>query len=98
MGKQDAEQIEVPGTEREVDQQLENAIRQLKAKNEAATEARNEVKRCHQKGTDLLKEKGLESYTSEKQGFTLVKNDKEDVKLVPYSPPRPPKASKGAEA
>lgn len=87
-----AEQLDVPGTEREVDTQLENAIRQIKAKNEAGTEARNEIKKAKDRGNVLLHEKKLESYTSEKQGFTLVRNDKEDVKLVPYSPPKAPKA------
>lgn len=85
------EQSEIPGTEREVDAQLENAIRRIKSKNEAATEARNEVKKAKDNGVELLKEKKLESYTSEKQGFTLRRNDKEDVKLEHWSPPKPPK-------
>jgi len=92
--KNKPEQIDVPGTERVVDTQLETAIRNIKARNEASTEARNEVKKAKDRGNVLLHEKELESYTSEKQGFTLVRNDKEDVKLVPYSPPKP----KSAEA
>ncbi len=87
-----AVQDEIPGTERPVDQQLENAIRRIKSKNEAATEARNEVKKAKDSGVALLKEKELESYTSEKQGFTLKRNDKEDVKLEHWSPPKPTKA------
>lgn len=90
MGK--AEQLDVPGTEREVDAQLENAIRQIKSKTEDQTQAKNEVRKAKDRGNTLLHEKELESYTSEKQGFTLVRNDKEDVKIVPWSPPKPPRA------
>lgn len=89
MGK--AEQMDVPGTEREVDQQLENAIRNIKSKTETATQAANEKRKAHDKGRELLREKGLELYVSEKQGFTLRANDREAVKLEVWHPPKPPK-------
>jgi hypothetical protein len=92
-----AEQTEIPGTEREVDTQLENAIRNIKAKTEAVTEARNEKKKAEDKGQQLLAEKQLEVYVSEKQRFKLVATKKEGVKLEHWEPPAPGKAEK-AEA
>lgn len=92
MGR--GEQIEVPGTEREVDEQLENVIRRIKSKVEAMTEARNEKKKADDRGQELLAEKKLPYYVSEKQGFKLVATNKEGVKLEHWSPPKPPKVEK----
>lgn len=91
------EQTEVPGTEREVDQQLETAIRNIKAKTEAVTEARNEKKKAEDKGQSLLVEKEMPFYVSEKQRFKLVATKKEGVKLEHWEPPTPARAEK-AEA
>lgn len=87
-----ADQVEIPGTEREVDTQLENAIRQIKSKTESVTEARNEKVKAEDRGQVLLAEKKLPFYVSEKQGFKLVATNKEGVKLEHWSPPKPPKA------
>lgn len=92
------EQQEIPGTERPIDPQLENAIRAIKSKNEARTEAGNELKKAKDKGQTLLEEKDLPEYISEKQGFRLVRRDKSDVKLEHWSPPKPPRVTEnGAE-
>jgi hypothetical protein len=93
MGRSDAEQIEVPGTEREVDQQLENVIRLIKSKTEAATMAANEKRKAQDRGSALLREKDLDLYVSEKQGLTLRRSDKEAVKLEVWHPPKPSKAA-----
>ena len=84
-----SEQIEVPGTEREVDTQMENAIRTIKSKTEDATQAAKEKRKAKDKGIGLLQEKGLKEYVSEKQGFVLRRNDKEDVKMSVWTPPKP---------
>lgn len=99
MGKADKpEQIHIEGTERPTDQQLENAIRAIKGKTEARTEAGNELKKAKDKGQSLLEEKELPEYISEKQGFKLVKRNRDDVKLEHWTPPRPPKVTEnGAE-
>lgn len=90
------EQIEVPGTEREVDDQCENVIRRIKSKVEAVTEARNEKKKADDRGQELLAEKKLDFYVSEKQGFKLVRTNKEGVKLQHWTPPKPTKVEADA--
>jgi hypothetical protein len=97
MAGSKAEQTTIPGTDRETDTQLENAIRNIKSKTEAVTEARNEKKKAEDRGQELLKEKALPFYVSEKQRFKLVATSKEGVKLEHWEPPAPGKAEK-AEA
>lgn len=86
-----AEQMEVPGTEREVNEKLEKAIRKIKAKTEEATVAANEKRKAHDSGREVLREEGLDEYVSEKQGFVLRSNDREGIKLQHWTPPKPAK-------
>ena len=54
----------------------------------------DELKKAKDKGQQLLEEKELPDYVSEKQGFRLVRRDKADVKLEHWAPPAPPKMKK----
>lgn len=95
----DPEQLDVPGTEREVDSQMEDVIRRIKSKTEAVTQARNEKKKAEDRGQELLTEKELPHYVSEKQRFKLVATKKEGVKLEPWEPPAPaPVKRRGSKA
>lgn len=86
-----AEQTEIPGTEREVNQKLENVIRKIKSKTEEATLASNEKRKAQDEGREKLREENMSEYVSEKQGFVLRSNDREGVKLQHWSPPKPSK-------
>lgn len=91
-----AKQGEIPGTEREVNKRIENAMEVLSDKKKAMTRARNAHKEAEVKAIEVcreeLKGKKDRSYTSVDLGMTIDLDEIEKVKLSAYHPPEEEKA------
>lgn len=80
-------QIEVPGTEREVNAKVEAVMQVLSDKKKAKTRASNAHKVAEQRVLDVMREEKLTEYTSADLGLTVVLDPIEKVKLEAYEPP-----------
>lgn len=93
MGKQ----LEVVGTEREVNKRIENAMEVLDSKRKAKTRAGNAHKEAEMRAIQIMREEKVKEYTSADLGLTIIIDDVEHAKLASYTPPDE-KVTKGAEA
>src|SRR4051812_42952028 len=86
-----AKQGEIPGTERETNKRIENAMQVLSDKKKAMTRARNSHKDAEVKAIEVvreeLKDEKVRSYTSVDLGLTIDLDEVEKVKLSAYHPP-----------
>ena len=86
--------MEVPGTEREVNKRVENVMEVLDSKRKAKTRANNAHKEAESRVIAVMREEKLSEYTSADLGLTITIDEVEHAKLAAYTPPedKKPKA------
>jgi predicted transcriptional regulator len=89
MGKS---QLEIAGTEREVNKKVENAGDLLVSATKKKTSASKNHKEAENRLLEVMRDEKVRTYTSESLGKTFEVDDVEKVKVYAWKPIEPPKA------